>query len=243
VLGVQTDGLDLAVERTNVSLGLAEAELLRRVNVVLDDDLSWPDYGPTVKFWFAEQVLAELTSGPRAAVPGSMHRWLEQQATQMTTALAESGWNVVGDLSDLHPVVTDETGAGQALDPPPAPSAAGHEPTGPSSASVVRTDEPVDSADSLDLRDLDESDELDESDDDAPSDAQLEPTDAEVLAVATQALGVLLRERARMLGKRGAGPRPPQTLPHRVVSGAARARQLLRRRWVAMRTRDQSPGM
>ena len=240
VLGVQTDGLDLAVERTNVSLGLAEAELLRRVNVVLDDDLSWPDYGPTVKFWFAEQVLAELTSGPRAAVPGSMHRWLEQQATQMTTALAESGWNVVGDLSDLHPVVTDETGAGQALDPPPAPSAAGHEPTGPSSASVVRTDEPVDSADSLDLRDLDESD---ESDDDAPSDAQLEPTDAEVLAVATQALGVLLRERARMLGKRGAGPRPPQTLPHRVLSGAARARQLLRRRWVAMRTRDQSPGM
>jgi hypothetical protein len=92
----------------------------------------------------------------------------------------------------------------------------------------------------LDLRDLDESD---ESDDDAPLDAQLEPTDAEVLAVATQALGVLLRERARMLGKRGAGPRPPQTLPHRVLSGAARARQLLRRRWVAMRTRDQSPGM
>jgi hypothetical protein len=174
-----------------------------------------------------------------------MHRWLEQQATLMTTALAESGWNVVGDLSDLHPVVTDETGAGQALDQPPAPSAAGPAPSGPSSASVVRTDEPVDSADSArsaDLEDLEDLEDLDESDDHAPLDAQLEPTDAEVLAVATQALGVLLRERARMLGKRGAGPRPPQTLPHRVLSGAARARQLLRRRWVALRTRDQSPG-
>lgn len=235
VLGVQTDGLDLAVERTNVSLGLAEAELLRRVNVVLDDDLAWPDYGPTVKFWFAEQVLAELTSGPRAAVPGSMRRWLERQATQMTTALAESGWDVVGDLSDLHPVVDGaEPDAGQARDSRPAESAAGPRPSESPGAFVDRADEPDDPEDTDD----------DDSDDDAdaPSAPQLEPTDAEVLAVATRALGVLLRERARMLGKRGAGPRPPQTLPHRVVSGAARARQLLRRRWVAMRAKDHSPG-
>ncbi len=248
VLGVETDGLDLAVERTNVSLGLAEAELLRRVNVVLDDDLAWPDYGPTVKFWFAEQVLAELTSGPRAAVPGSMHHWLEQQAAQMTTALADSGWDVVGDLSDLHPVVNGAaTGEGQPRQDGPEGSTSDPTASEPSGASIGPAGEPGSADGPVDTRPLvgaepDGTDDDAEDDAEAPSDPQLEPTDAEVLAVATRALGVLLRERARTLGKRGAGPRPPQTLPHRVLTGAARARQLVRRRWVAMRSRDQSAG-
>lgn len=241
VLGVRTDGLDLAVERTNVSLGLAEAELLRQVNVVLDDDLAWPDYGPTVKFWFAEQVLADLTSGPRAAVPKSMHRWLEGQATQMTTALAESGWDVVGDLSDLHPVIDGAaTGAAQRRAQPPGEGSASPRGSEPPGAALDDVAEPFDDEYPDDPEDPVDPDVDSDVDSDAPSDPQLQPTDAEVLAVATRALGVLLRERARMLGKRGAGPLPPQPLTHRVVSAAARARQLLRRRWVAARTRDRS---
>jgi hypothetical protein len=246
VLGVRTEGLDLAVERTNVSLGLAEAELLRRVNEVLDD-LAWPEYGPTVKFWFAEQVLAQLTSGPRATVPRSMHRWLEQQATLMTSALEESGWDVVGDLSDLHPVIdAGETSTEQAGHEPPGRHAADREPqpAEPGGARFDDADDPVDAANQGDPGKPGDPDDVEETDDDAdaPRDPRLEPTDAEVLAVATQALGMLLRERARMLGKRGAGPRPPQTLPDRLVQGAARARQLLRRRWVAARARNSSAG-
>lgn len=105
VVGIRPDDLDVDVRRTNASLRLAEAELLRRVNVALDDDLEWPEYGPTVKFWFAEQVLAGHGSGPRAAVPASMHGWLEQQADEMAEALAASDWHVVGDLADLRPTV------------------------------------------------------------------------------------------------------------------------------------------
>ena len=235
VIGVDTDGLDLEVERTNVSLGLAEAELLRRVNVTLDDDLAWPDYGPTVKFWFAEQVLADLTRGPRAAVPPAMHGWIQRQAAQITSELAASGWDVVGDLTDLDPVIdgarrTSESeaagrtsgsaGEGSAQNAVRPPYAADAEPD--ANAALADEDELTD-------------DFTDDPDEDEEPDPHSEPSDAQVLDVATKALAVLLRERARVLGKRAAGPRPPQTLPQRLMQGAARARQLVRRRLAARR--------
>lgn len=105
VVGIDPDGLDIEVERTNASLPLAEAELLRRVNVELGDALEWPEYGPTVKFWFAEGLLAGRGDGPQAAVPPSMRGWIEEQADAMAEQLAASGWHVVGDLADLRPVL------------------------------------------------------------------------------------------------------------------------------------------
>ncbi len=121
VVGIRPEGLDAEVERTNASLRLAEAELLRRVNVALDDELDWPEYGTTVKFWFAEQVLAGLGSGSRAAVPPSMYPWLEEQADEIAAALAASDWHVVGDLDDLRPTVRTAAGGaasqGGAEDP------------------------------------------------------------------------------------------------------------------------------
>jgi hypothetical protein len=238
VIGVDTEGLDLEVERTNVSLGLAEAELLRRVNVTLDDDLAWPDYGPTVKFWFAEQVLADLTHGPRAAVPPSMHGWIERQAAQITSELAASGWDVVGDLSDLNPVIdgarhTDES---QATGGARGPAGEGSVSSAvQASATDAGPEMNATLPDGDELTDESTDDFTDDSDEDQAPDPHSEPSDAQVLDVATKALAVLLRERARMLGKRAAGPRPSQTLRQRMVQGAARVRQLARRRLAAGR--------
>lgn len=105
VVGIDGEGLRLDAERTNVSLRLAEAELLRRVNIALDGVLDWPQYAPTVKFWFAEQVLAGLGDGPRATIPESMYGWVRSEAAAMADALATSRWDVVGDLDELRPVV------------------------------------------------------------------------------------------------------------------------------------------
>ena len=49
VVGVDGSRFDASVPRTNTSLGLAEVELVRRLNEVLGDRLQWPDYEAVVK--------------------------------------------------------------------------------------------------------------------------------------------------------------------------------------------------
>lgn len=228
VLGVRGDGFDLDVERVNVSLGLAEAELLRRVNVALDDDLAWPQYEPTVKGWFAEQVLAGLSRGHRPSLPRKLRRRLARHANRLTSALATSGWDVVGDLSDLE-VFTEPRKR------PPSGSAdvpdTGGEVT-PSADEQQPAAEP--------------SSDLDEE---APERAaaavrrrsrSLTPTDTEVLEVAASALAVILRERAGTAG-RSRWDRPGE-LPERIGAAVTRGRQLWRRRRIANRATSPGPG-
>ena len=116
VLGIDPADYDIDVPRRNASLGLAEAELVRRVNVALDDRLDWPDFAALVKGGLAERRLAARTRSARALVPDGLRDWFAQAAAEMVADLAAHGYDVVGDLADLAPRFGDD-GAVDAPDP------------------------------------------------------------------------------------------------------------------------------
>ena len=74
LLGLEPDSFDTSTSRANTSLGLEQAELLRRVNVALGDRLALPGpYPVVVKQVLAHKVLAGRPGSP-AAARRSRHR-------------------------------------------------------------------------------------------------------------------------------------------------------------------------
>ncbi|WP_024873836.1 hypothetical protein [Saccharomonospora piscinae] len=106
VLGVDARHLHTDVGSHNQSLGFAETELLRRVNVALGDDLDWPRYAEFVKDHVAATILARRES-PRLALPADAHDWARHAATRFVGDITDSGYHIVGDLDDLLPEPPD----------------------------------------------------------------------------------------------------------------------------------------
>jgi hypothetical protein len=104
VIGLDADQYDIDVPRINESLGLAEAELVRRINVRLDGRLAWPDYEAVVKHQLAEGRLAQRRDSPRAALSPKQHSWTVGVSQRFAAGLESGGYHVVGDLADLAPV-------------------------------------------------------------------------------------------------------------------------------------------
>ncbi|MGN6129443.1 MAG: hypothetical protein ACTHOK_03800 [Nocardioidaceae bacterium] len=104
VLGLDAGRLNPARSRSNSSLGLTQAELLRRVNVALGDRLPSPrrGYSRVAKWYLVSRAL--LPQGGQAPLlPGSMRGWVEEQTEQWIAETRERGYHVVGDLADLRP--------------------------------------------------------------------------------------------------------------------------------------------
>jgi hypothetical protein len=102
-LDVDPDGFDLDVARSNASLSARDAELLRRLNRTLPDDLEWPQYDRLVKRRF-NRAANKGSAGERVRVPADLAGEVRARAEATRTALAESGYHIVGDLDDLLPV-------------------------------------------------------------------------------------------------------------------------------------------
>ena len=102
VLGIDPRGFDLHVTRTNTSLTQAEAEVLRRLNLVLPADLEWPEYERLVKSRF-NRIADQRGRGDQILVPPRHRRRLTRHSQAIQGSLAEAGYDVVGDLSDLTP--------------------------------------------------------------------------------------------------------------------------------------------
>jgi hypothetical protein len=86
----------------NTSLGRVQAEVLRRVNAELSEDLRRRQtYGDIGKRFFASRVLADQP-GDRILVPAEMRDWCDTVATEQIHALSVAGYDIVGDLEDLH---------------------------------------------------------------------------------------------------------------------------------------------
>ncbi|HET9117543.1 MAG TPA: hypothetical protein VFN75_05620, partial [Pseudonocardiaceae bacterium] len=95
--------LDDAGAEPNHSLGPVEAQLLRRLNLVLPRDLPWELYGLTVREQVVD-VLARRSGGAgRVTLPPEQLPWVTGQAQRMVAALAQANYQVVGDLNDLLP--------------------------------------------------------------------------------------------------------------------------------------------
>jgi hypothetical protein len=103
LFGLDPDQYPPGVDSANTSLGVAETDLLIRLNQRVQGRLDWPRYERKVKFYLANEVL-----GPREArVPITLteeeHAWAVAQAELMTAAVERHVGNISGDLHDLHP--------------------------------------------------------------------------------------------------------------------------------------------
>jgi hypothetical protein len=106
VIRVDPTTVDTDVPVSNVSLGVAEAELLRRMNPALRERLDWPTYEKQVKVGLAAR-LATRDGSARLTVPVELRGWVQDRAEQLISGLRKGGYDVVGDLDELRPVFDD----------------------------------------------------------------------------------------------------------------------------------------
>ncbi len=102
VLGVEPADLHVEPRASNTSLGMVQAELLRRVNGELSDDHRRRQvYGDVGKRFFASQVLGAQRGDP-ILVPDELREWCLTVAEEQSAALRDAGYDVVGSLEDLR---------------------------------------------------------------------------------------------------------------------------------------------
>jgi hypothetical protein len=103
VVGIDTDHVDTSRARSNVSLGIVEVELIRRLNEVLP-----PEYPGWSFQWFVKDTLAHGTfpkhpMSPRLQLPPSHEEWATKHGEALLTGFRDAGYHVVGDPDDLLP--------------------------------------------------------------------------------------------------------------------------------------------
>jgi hypothetical protein len=103
VVGLDPTALDTDVPNTNTSLGIAETELIRRINAAIPEDVDWPRYETVMKEQVAEEILPAVAEMVRIALPEPDRPWVRARAEELVAALREPGYDVVGDLDELIP--------------------------------------------------------------------------------------------------------------------------------------------
>lgn len=91
----------------NTSMGVAEAEMLRRLNPLLNDVLDWPQYDTLVKKGLAVQVLGRLGSHGRLTLPSAWRPQVAEIAASTVAFLESADVTVIGDPADLIPAFDD----------------------------------------------------------------------------------------------------------------------------------------
>ncbi|TIC82721.1 hypothetical protein [Nocardioides sp. GY 10127] len=95
--------LDLAADRANASLGVPEAALVRRINLAATGVVPPPDYRELVRELLAHRTLSARSGSPRLSLPPDVHPWAVELWGTWEAEIADRGYDVVGDLADLHP--------------------------------------------------------------------------------------------------------------------------------------------
>lgn len=98
--GIAGDGVEQPPP-ANESLGAASAEVLRRVNLLLED-MPYGDFAPLVKHQLAQRVMG-ARKREEPAVGFEPPEWLVERSADMVERLAATGVTVHGDLADLAP--------------------------------------------------------------------------------------------------------------------------------------------
>jgi hypothetical protein len=115
-LGMAPEGFDLDVTRSNTSLNAEDAELLRRLNAALPDDLPWPAYERLVKRRFRQLAQEHAGTGTPLRIQRRYAAQVAEYAATTQDALSASGYAIVGDLADLR---SDESAFGPDEPQPP----------------------------------------------------------------------------------------------------------------------------
>jgi hypothetical protein len=103
LLGLDPGSFETRQSRANTSLGVEQAELLRRVNAELGDRLPLPGpYPVVVKNVLAHRLLASRP-GTRLALDADATAFAVQRSAEIARRIEAMGIDVVGDLDDLVP--------------------------------------------------------------------------------------------------------------------------------------------
>jgi hypothetical protein len=100
------------VSQANRSLGVGEAELVRRINVALEGRLSHTHYQDVIKYWVATDSLAQRSGKTPIVLRPQDYDWVVEQSGSFVDEIKGAGYDVIGDLSELLPAAQ-----------PPEPSA------------------------------------------------------------------------------------------------------------------------
>ncbi len=103
VLGVDVSDLDAVPRLPNDSLGIVEAELLRRVNTRIARPQRSVGLTRLTKGTFARDVLAGSAPRESFVLPAEHAGWVRERSRAMVDALRDRSYDVVGDLDDLLP--------------------------------------------------------------------------------------------------------------------------------------------
>jgi hypothetical protein len=103
VLDLDVTGLDTDARRPNDSLGLVEAELLRRINERVPRPGRTPALTRHVKGTFVPEALAGSAERESFVLPARHHAWVRERSEATVADLRASAYDVVGDLDDLLP--------------------------------------------------------------------------------------------------------------------------------------------
>ncbi len=103
VFGVDVDGLDTEPRLPNDSLGIVEAELLRRVNTVVPRGRRSVALTRLTKGSFARDLLAGSAPQESFVLPAKHLGWVRERSEAMIATLRAGSYDVVGDLDDLLP--------------------------------------------------------------------------------------------------------------------------------------------
>ena len=101
-VGFDAGALDTTAARTNLALGAAGTEVLRRLNARLGRRLNGRQQDHVVRHVLAG-ALTDPAGDPRSGLPTEELAWLTAETRRTVAAIRRSGVRVVGDLDDLQP--------------------------------------------------------------------------------------------------------------------------------------------
>jgi len=105
VIGVDPKALNAAeVHNPNTGLGVADVELVRRLNRLRDDSLTQVEYEHTVKGLLVHETLARQQITRRPGLPHDCFPRVLALSQQWVQRLELAGYDIVGDLAELLPV-------------------------------------------------------------------------------------------------------------------------------------------
>ncbi len=104
VTGLDPEGYETKTKRSNASMGVAETELVRRLNFKARKIQSG-DYDRLIRIVLAEHILGGQS--PRLTLPPGRMEWVTKRSRQLIDDLKAAGYQVEGDLEELMPNEAD----------------------------------------------------------------------------------------------------------------------------------------
>jgi hypothetical protein len=104
VFGIDPDWAPEDSERVNTSLGMAETQVLRRLNQRMDRATRREsEHDQLIRGILAEETLAVRRRSRPITLPPKLHDWAVDRSRAWVEWVEGSGVDVVGDLADLQP--------------------------------------------------------------------------------------------------------------------------------------------